>query len=108
MIVEQRTYQFRTGTIPRFLELYEDGPRALQSRILGNMLGYFLTEHGALNQTVHLWGYEGLDDRLARRATLQAEPDWRAFLKEVAPMIERQESRILMPTAFSPIGGRGN
>jgi len=108
VIVEQRTYDFRPGTVPRFLALYEDGARQLQQRILGNMIGYFVTEHGPLNQTVHMWGYESLDERLKRRAALLEEPDWRAFLDEVTPMIVRQESKILMPTAFSPIGGRSD
>jgi hypothetical protein len=68
------------------------------------MLGYFTSEFGEQNQTVHLWAYESLADRSARRASLSAEPAWRAFLEKVLPMILRQESRILTPTPFSPIG----
>lgn len=108
MIVEERVYQFQPGTIPRFLDLYDAEVRGLQRRILGNLIGYFVTEHGPLNTAVHLWGYESLDDRMARRARLMQEPDWRAFLGKVTPLMISQESRILMPTAFSPIGGRGD
>ena len=56
---------------------------------------------------MHLWGYDSLDDRARRRAALMADPDWRAFLAEILPLLETQESRILLPTAFSPIGGAG-
>ena len=35
-------------------------PRELQQRILGNLIGYFTTEIGMLNQSVHLWGYTSL------------------------------------------------
>lgn len=105
MIVEQRTYRFRPGGIADFMRLYQAGPLALQTRILGNMLGYFVTEIGPLNETVHLWGYDGLDERARRRAALMAEPDWRAFLGQVLPLIESQHSRILLPAPFSPIGG---
>jgi hypothetical protein len=108
MIVEQRTYRYKPGTLPKFLELYEAKGLAVQKRILGNMLGYFVTEIGPLNQTVHLWGYESLDDRAERRARLMADPDWRAFLAEALPLLETQESRILLPTRFSPIGGSGD
>lgn len=108
MIVEQRTYDFRPGALPKFFELYETtGARALQTRILGQLLGYFTTELGPLNQTVHLWGYRSLDDRAARRAALMTEPVWRGFLGEITPLLQRQESKILLPTAFSPIGPDG-
>jgi hypothetical protein len=105
MIVEHRTYLFQPGAIPKFLELYEETVLPLQKRILGNLIGYFVTEIGPLNQTVHLWGYASLDDRATRRAQLLAEPEWRAFLARALPMIVSQESRILLPTRFSPIGG---
>jgi hypothetical protein len=108
MIVEQRTYQFQPGAVPRFMALYQAGPLALQRRVLGNLLGYFVTEIGGLNQTVHLWGYDSLDERTRRRAALAAEPVWQAFLAQALPLLVAQDSRILLPTAFSPIGGADN
>lgn len=108
MIVEQRTYDFHPGTIPKFFKIYEEsGARAVQLRILGNLVGYFVSEIGPLNQTVHLWGYASLDDRAERRAALMADPVFRDFLGQIVPFLVRQESKILMPTAFSPIGGAG-
>jgi len=106
MIVEQRTYDFHPGALPTFFRLYEEtGARELQQRILGNMLGYFTTEIGRQHQTVHLWGYASLDDRAARRAALLKEPVWQDFLSQIMPLLQKQESKVLLPTAFSPIGG---
>lgn len=103
MIVEQRTYDFQPGTLPEFFRLYEEtGAREMQQRILGHLMGYYVSEIGQLNQTVHLWRYVSLDDRAERRAALMAEGEWRNFLAQVTPMIQRQESKILLPTAFSP------
>lgn len=103
MIIEQRTYDFHPGTIPQFMTLYEEtGARELQMRILGNLVGYYVTELGPLNQTVHLWGYTSLDDRAARRAALLAEDSWRSFLGQILPLLKTQESKILLPTDFSP------
>ena len=107
MIVEQRTYTFHPGRIPAFMAAYDAGPRELQCRILGKMVGYFTSEFGEQNQTVHLWAYDSLADRAERRARLVAEPEWQAFLDRVLPMIQRQESRILTPTRFSPLGNNG-
>ena len=107
MIVEQRTYLFHAGRIPEFLSLYEQGGAlALQKRILGNLIGYFVAEMGELNQTVHLWGYDSLDERARRRGELMQEQVWRDFLKAALPMVVRQQSTILLPTSFSPIGAR--
>jgi hypothetical protein len=106
MIVEERVYTFLPGKVPVFMAEYEAGPRQMQMRILGNMLGYFTSEFGEQNQTVHLWGYESLADRDERRAKLLAEADWRAFLGKILPLLVRQESRILKPTPFSPIGSQ--
>ena len=103
MIVEQRTYDFRPGTLPEFFRLYEEtGAREIQQRILGDLMAYYVSEIGTLNQTVHLWRYKSLDDRAERRAALMAEKDWRDFLAQVTPLMLRQESKILLPTAFSP------
>lgn len=103
MIVEMRTYTFQFGTVPKFLAIYEEKGLPIQKPILGNLLGYFTTETGTLNQTVHLWGYDSLDERARRRALLMAETGWRAFLAEIQPFLLNQESRILLPTGFSPI-----
>lgn len=106
MIVEQRTYLFHPGGLPKFFKAYEDsGARELQQRTLGNLIGYFTTEIGTLNQSVHLWGYASLDDRATRRTALMGEAVWRDFLADIVPLLKNQESKILLPTDFSPIGG---
>lgn len=103
MIVELRTYTLQPGKIGEFLRVYVAEGLELQTRILGNLLGYYTTEAGTLNQFVHLWGYESFEDRLRRRAQLLAEPGWQRYLNQVMPLVQLQESKILLPTAFSPV-----
>ena len=105
MIVEERSYTLVIGKVPEYLRLYEEFGLEIQTEVLGNMLGYFSTEFGTLNQIVHLWGYEGLEERTRRRAKLLAHPDWQAYTPKVRPLILHQENRLLVPTPFSPIGG---
>lgn len=102
MIVEERIYSFKVGGTVEFLRIYEAQGLELQRRILGRMVGYFTTEFGELHQIVHLWAYRGLAERSRRRAQLAQEPAWRAFQKKTAPLIVRQENRLLMPAPFSP------
>ena len=56
-----------------------------------------------MNHVVALWAYRDLNDRLARRAAMMADPDWQAYLKLVDGLIDLQNSRILLPTGFSPL-----
>ncbi|MDM0117354.1 NIPSNAP family protein [Variovorax sp. J22R133] len=103
MIVEQRTYRVRPGSVREYLRTYEhEGGLALQRKYLGRLVGYFHTEFGALNQIVHLWAYDDLQDREARRAALSADPQWQEYAPKIFQFIEAQESKILKPAAFSP------
>jgi hypothetical protein len=103
MIVEQRTYVLQPGKVPEYLRLYEDEGLAIQEPILGSLIGYFSSEVGTLNQIVHLWGYEDLADRDRRRAELNADERWQAYVQKVRPLVVSQENAILVPAPFSPI-----
>ncbi len=100
MIVEQRTYTTHPGKWRDYLALYEAEGLQVQKRILGRMVGYYYCEIGVLNQIVHLWAYEDLDERTRRRAELAADPQWQAYVKKMLPLLQTQESRLLMPAAF--------
>ena len=106
MILEVRTYVAQPGGgLARWLEHYEKHGWPAQLRHLGGLVGFFTTEIGPLNQIVHMWRYESLADREARRAALYADPDWQFFLKngpQPSPLIS-QASEILVPTSFSPM-----
>ena len=104
MIVEERIYTVEVGKTAEYLRLYEQEGLAIQSRILGNLIGYFQTEVGPLNQIIHMWGYESFDDRTRRRAEMWRDEGWNAYVAKVRSFIVKQENKILIPTAFSPIG----
>jgi NIPSNAP len=103
VIVEQRDYHVYTGKLNELVRLYADEGIALQQEILGNLLGVFTTDVGALSTYTSLWGYDDFAQRQERRATLQADSRWQEFLGKIQPLIHTQQNRILVPTAFSPI-----
>jgi hypothetical protein len=103
MIVEQRDYHVFTGKLNELVGLYETEGIELQQRYLGNLLGAFTTDIGALSTYTSMWGYDSFAEREQRRAQLQADPAWTAFLARIQPLIHTQENRILVPTRFSPI-----
>ena len=103
MIYEHRTYRLRNGTVPEYLRVVENEGIAIQRKHLGNLIGYFSTEIGPLNEITHIWAFEDLADRTRRRAALAADPAWLAFLPKIQGLIETAENKILKPAPFSPL-----
>ena len=103
MIVEERTYHISTGKLGEVVGLYRDEGIAIQQEILGNLIGWFTVDVGDLSSVVSMWGYESYAQREERRAKLQADERWKAFLLKIQPLIHTQHNRILIPTSFSPI-----
>ena len=102
MIVEQRTYTFAPLLIKGFLEMYEKRGHAVHRKHLGRLLGYYTTEIGELGEIVQLWAFNDYADRSCRRAALWSDPEWISFCAESAAPLA-MHSRILVPTAFSPL-----
>ena len=103
MIVEERTYHIHTGKLPEVVRLYAEEGTEIQQRVLGNLIGAFTVDIGDLSSIVQLWGYDSLGERERRRAELQGDEGWKAFLGKLQPLIHTQRNRILVPTTFSPI-----
>lgn len=100
MIVEQRTYTTHPGRWRDYLALYEAEGLEPQKRILGRMVGYYTCDIGELNQIVHLWAYDDLNDRARRRAELMQDPQFKSYVAKMLPMLQSQASRILTPAPF--------
>jgi hypothetical protein len=59
-----------------------------------------MSDIGALNQVVHLWGYESIGDYDQRRTARDNDPEWPAYLHASAHLIVAQESRIIRRVEF--------
>jgi hypothetical protein len=103
MIIEERIYRIKSGRMARYLQLVREEGLAIQQPILGNLIGYFTTEIGPLNQVVHMWGYADFEDRPRRRKILADNPQWQEFIPRLTENIESLENRLLLPTDFSPM-----
>jgi hypothetical protein len=103
VIVEERDYHVTTGKLAELVKLYETEGIELQVKYLGRLVGTFTIDVGALSTYTHIWAYDSYDDRIERRARLQADDRWKAFLAKVQPLIHTQQNRILLPTSFSPL-----
>jgi hypothetical protein len=103
VIVEQRDYHVLTGKLNELVKLYETEGIELQQSYLGNLLGAYTTDVGALSTYTSMWSYDSFAEREERRARLQGDDRWKAFLAKIQPLIHTQQNRILVPTPFSPV-----
>jgi hypothetical protein len=102
MIVEERIYTLHPGKVPDYMRLYEQEGFKVQGPILGQLVGWYQTDFGPLNQIIHMWAYDSYEERTRRRAALGASKDWQAFAAKIRPLIKRQENKILLPASWSP------
>ena len=103
MIIDHRTYTIRHGKKKKYMRLFQEVGLPIQMRHLGNLVGYFESAIGPLNQVIHLWGYESLADMETRRNARDDDPEWAVYKKKTGGMLLLQENKIIKPTSFSPI-----
>jgi hypothetical protein len=104
MIYEVRTYTFRPGTLPEFVERYA---KRLPLREKYSKLGAFwTTEVGPLNQAIHVYPYDSLEQRTAVREAMAKDTE-RAQLPGGQDLLVAQEAEIVNPAPFMhPLGSR--
>ena len=104
MLLDHRTYICRPGTLKKHLALYEAYGKAPQTKHLGQPVAFLTTESGNVNTYVPIWAYADAADRATKRAAMQADPDWIAYLEKSAEAgyLEFQENRLMLPVGFMP------
>lgn len=102
MLYDVRTYVCRPGTIKAHLAIYEEYGLKPQKRHLGEPLAYLQTETGNVNSYIHIWVYKDAQDREQRRAAMQADPDWIAYIKRSAEAgyLQSQNNQLMTPVSF--------
>src|SRR5262245_22865027 len=97
MIFEMRTYLLKPGSYPKIEELW--GPMIPARAKLSRFGGLWRSEVGTLNQIIHIWPYDSVDQRDQVRADAVKQGIWPP---KTADLILEMESKILHPAPFSP------
>jgi len=98
MINELRTYTIRPGKLPEFIKHANEIARPARGDNHGVLEGYWTSEFGLLNQAMHLWSFNDLNERdklvgqLAQNQTFQKD-----YLPKVRPLMQQQENKLLTP-----------
>jgi NIPSNAP len=102
MMYEIRTYTLKPGATAEFESRFG---QALPSREKYSPLAAFWhTEAGPLNQVIHVWPYESLQQRTEIRAKAAEDPNWPPKTQD---LILSMESEIFVAPPFSPQLGGG-
>jgi len=103
-IVDHRIYTIRPRCMAAFLDAFDQLAMPILLRHLGAPLGFYVSSIGPLNQVVHLWAYESLDDFERRSAARDADPDFAAYLQATRDLVVAQETRIIKPVQLHSLG----
>lgn len=103
MIYEMRTYDLKPRVLPevekRFGEAYE------KRKALSPLAAFWHGEIGPLDQIVHVWPYQDLEERARIRAEALRQGNWPP---PIADFVTRMRSEIFIPFPGSPELQPGN
>ncbi|MBI3455834.1 MAG: NIPSNAP family protein [Candidatus Rokubacteria bacterium] len=100
-IYELRTYRLYPGKLAEWARVAQAGIATREK--YSSPLGFWATEVGPLNTTVHIWPYRDLGHRAETRKAVAADPGWQEVVAKLGPLMQAQESKLLVPTPFSPL-----
>ncbi|XP_052074740.1 protein NipSnap-like isoform X2 [Mytilus californianus] len=100
-IYEMRSYTLKAGTMIEWANCWA---RGIENRKTNNEpVGGFFSHLGEQYVVHHLWGYTDLQTRKETREAAWGRPGWDECVAYTVPLIRHMQSRILIPTPFSPL-----
>src|SRR6266403_2216946 len=98
-VYEMRTYTYAPGDIPKVLEAWAKAVPAREK--FSPLAACWCSELGGLNKFVHTWVYKDLNERARIRE--ESRKPGGAWPPQSGVRPVRQENKLLVPTAFSPV-----
>lgn len=103
MIYDFRMYTLKPGATPEYMAAVEEVALPIRKKHGVKLAGWYYSEIGELNQVVHIWAFEDLNQRTQQRQKFLSDPSLAADIAKIREMYVHQESKFLMPAAFSPL-----
>ncbi|MDR0478401.1 MAG: NIPSNAP family protein [Burkholderiaceae bacterium] len=107
MIVELRIYHCAPARLPALLDRFANTTLDFFDKHGIRQIGFWTTLIGPSNHTLtYMLQWESLAEREQKWNAFQADPEWiakRSASEAERPIVERIESHILTPTAFSAL-----
>ena len=105
-IFELRTYTLQVGKLAKAIQVYEELGWPALKKYKSNILQYYIGDVGALNQIIHVWGFQ--DDNLRRELwkKIYADEDFIKFATEFRPLVITQENKLMTAAPWMPISNK--
>ena len=100
-VYELRVYRLYPGKVPEWLRHFREGLTVREK--YSAPVAVWSSEIGPLNTVAHLWGYRDANHRAEARKASAADPGWKATLGKLGPLMQAMESKLMIPTDFSPL-----
>nr|OQO29656.1 hypothetical protein B0A51_02264 [Rachicladosporium sp. CCFEE 5018] len=101
-VFELRTYTLHPGNLLEWEHHWRKGLEARKEVMEG--VGAWFVQIGALNEVHHLWQFPDLQERKGRREQSWGQAGWAETVHRTVPLIQKMNSRIMVPLPWSPIG----
>lgn len=101
-VYELRTYDLYVGKLQEVVSLYENEGWPALEPYQSKIIGYFVSDVGALNQLVHLWRFDDDADRRAHWRALFADATFMHFAAKLRPSIQSQRNQLLNAAPWGP------
>jgi NIPSNAP len=103
MIYEIRTYNVKPGQVGQYEKIWSQSYETRSK--YSPLYGWFHTEIGPLNQMIHIWAYNDLQERADTRAAASKDPSGK-WPPQTSDLLVSQENDILIPIeGMKPLSG---
>lgn len=97
MFIEHRTYTIKPGQVSTYLDDYGRNGWAVHSAHTP-CVGHYYTEAGDLFRVISMWRYASFEDRIEKRARLNADPAWRDVMSRISTVVNDIRSNLIVPS----------
>lgn len=103
-LYEQRIYDVKVGQMPEAQRLYREigWPALDKGGHAKRLVGYFVSDTGALHQLMHLWKYEDDAERRAHWAGVFADAEFMRFATQFRPLVNEQRVQLFTAAPWGP------
>lgn len=104
MLYDFRMYTLKPGATPEYRAAVKEVGLPIRQRHGVAQSGWYWSDVGALNQVVHIWGYENEQHLNEAKAAVNADPAWKEqYVPKAQPLVHSQRTWLMQSPAFAPV-----
>ena len=104
IIYDVRTYELRPGTLNEYMTAVRELGLPIRESHGVKLAGWYYTEIGILNQVIHIWAYQDIEDMENKMQAFRSDPRWvNEYVPRVRDMVVSQTNQVMnAPDFLSP------